>query len=997
MAEKRKQAQNPGGSAPATEKDVRVRVFKGHKGIAWRVAMPADGRFALTTGEDGTMRRWGIIEGSPQQGEVICRAGGFYGLTVTADGSLAAAGDENGTIHLLDLTAGRELREWKGHSKGPGNLAFLHGGRELLSAANDGWLRRWSADTGERISQCKVPFERLYGVAASADGNRIVGAAMGEGLAAWSGRDGEEPRTFLESVAGESPVSLPASGRFAFTGTGEGTVAKWDLDEGRRVAVFEGHSGDVYGVAVTPDGRFCVSGGQDQTVRLWAAESGQCVAILRGHAGPVCGVAITPDARRLASVGDYGDLHIWDIPESILAGAARVGKRGYQNAKVVLLGDSGVGKTGLALRLWHDRWQKTESSHGMEIQRLVLPEAPGPSHDQDEIVREVWLWDLAGQPDYRLTHQLFMEQTSLALFVFDPQSPDLFDTIGYWQRALGKVAAKGGVPGILVAARCDRPNLRLTMEEVREWAAARQLSGPILTAAKLKKHPGAAELRRCIAGLLQEEWGRLEFRSTMENFPALKDAVLAVRDGENKSHVATPEELEVRVRQAAPQLAFTADDLRAVTGLLAGEGVLYRLPYGGLIVLQPSWLNCYASTLVKLAGEAENQLGHVPLEIIQPGKLPNHDGTPRLSLEDERQLLPGLVALFLERALAWKQETPAGPMLVFPNYVRLPRPAPPHRPGMTVVYRFTGPLEEIYCTLVVRLHYSGLFTKSGTKLYRQAVDFHTASGKLAALTMKEEGERGELEIYFGDQLDVDVQAAFQQFIHDHLQAKAKDVERLRNYFCPKCKEEVTDRRAIDAARAKGRTELLCIYCDPSDPGVINLFDVLEEQLANKAGEAGADKAGRRAAEEITSASKEGIMVGEVTAIVFSADQIYRIQAEPDEGVDGEIEFRNRKKKATGVTYRVQLKSGDSHLHKRAGGTEVFPMKDHYESYWTGKDAVPVLLIIRSGAGRLRFMNATEAIRAAQKKAPGKSVKQIEFAGEEFNREAVLRLRDERLK
>ena len=47
------------------------------------------------------------------------------------------------------------------------------------------------------------------------------------------------------------------------------------------------------------------------------------------------------------------------------------------NAKVVLLGDSGVGKTGLALRLWHDRWEKTESSHGMEIQRLVLPQAGG--------------------------------------------------------------------------------------------------------------------------------------------------------------------------------------------------------------------------------------------------------------------------------------------------------------------------------------------------------------------------------------------------------------------------------------------------------------------------------------------------------------------------------------------------------------------------------------------------------------------------------------------
>ena len=35
--------------------------------------------------------------------------------------------------------------------------------------------------------------------------------------------------------------------------------------------------------------------------------------------------------------------------------------------------------------------------------------------------------------------------------------------------------------------------------------------------------------------------------------------------------------------------------------------------------------------------------------------------------------------------------------------------------------------------------------------------------------------------------------------------------------------------------------------------------------------------------------------------------------------------------------------------------------------------------------------------AAQKKAPGKAVKQLVFAGEDFTKDAVLRLRDERLK
>lgn len=974
--------------APATETDVRVRVFPGHQARVYRVAMPEDGRFALTSSFDGTVRKWGLAAGDAKS-EIVGKAAPFVGLAVTADGSRAAAGDRDGYIHLIDLLGAREIRKWQGHKKPPGNLAFLAEGRELVSASDDGFVRRWDTKTGQRIAQFKLHSENLYGVAASADGSRIVGAASMEGLAVWSNREGAEPILFPENVAGQSPVSLTADGRFAFTGTADGEVTQWNLSEGRRVAAFEGHSGDVSAVAVTPDGRFCVSGGYDESVRLWAAETGQCLAILRGHIGRVYGVAITPDARRVASVGIDRTLRVWDIPEAILARAATARKRGYVNAKVVLLGDSGVGKTGLALRLWHDRWEKTESSHGMEIQRLALPQAGG----NGDIEREVWLWDLAGQPDYRLTHQLFMEQTSLALLVFDPQDPKLFDTVGYWQSALRKVARAGDVGGILVAARCDRPGLRLTMDEVRAWAAARGLHGPILTAAKLKRHRGTEELRALIAALLP--WDRMEFRSTMENFPPLKDAILAVRDAPGSGGVVvTPAELEARVRRAAPHLAFTAEDLRAVTGLLAGEGVLHALPYGDLVVLQPSWVNVYTSTLVKLAGEDEHHLGHVPLATIQPGRLPD-DGTPRLSPEDERQLLPALVALFLERALAWKQETDKGSMLVFPSYVRLPRPEPPPRPGRTVLYRFTGPLEEIYCTLVVRLHYSGLF--AATKLYRQAADFRTATSKLAALTMREEGERGEMEIYFGAGLDPDVQASFQRFVHDHLKAKATGLERLRNFFCPKCGEEATDRKAIDAALRKNRTRIVCAYCDPANPGMIDLHDVLEQQLASGEGEAGADRAARKASEEITAASKEGAMVGEVQTIVFNADQIYRNVAEPDEGIDGEIELRDRRsKKATGLGYRVQLKSGDSHLRTRKDGTERFPMKRHYEALWAREGTVPVLLIVRTSDGRIRYMNATEAIRAAQKANPGRPMTQIVFTGADFTREAVLRLRDERL-
>ena len=107
-------------------------------------------------------------------------------------------------------------------------------------------------------------------------------------------------------------------------------------------------------------------------------------------------------------------------------------------------------------------------------------------------------------------------------------------------------------------------------------------------------------------------------------------------------------------------------------------------------------------------------------------------------------------------------------------------------------------------TLVVRLHYSGLFAKS--KLYRQAVDCQTATGKLAALTMREEGERGELEIYFGVGLDADVQASWFRMLDEgiELSRKVTDARRKLATESAMVKMSVADpRNPIDVAKYDG--------------------------------------------------------------------------------------------------------------------------------------------------------------------------------------------------
>src|SRR5260370_10109416 len=172
----------------------------------------------------------------------------------------------------------------------------------------------------------------------------------------------------------------------------------------------------------------------------------------------------------------------------------------------------------------------------------------------------------------------------------------------------------------------------------------------------------------------------------------------------------------------------------------------------------------------------------------------------RLDPQGERFVLLAMPQTLVECGLCLREQTDKGPMLIFPSFYRRERPELTGHPAVLVSYRFAGFLDDIYATLVVRLHHTKAFQQD--QLWRYAADFKTVTRKQLGvkLTRRAEGS-GELEVYFDSAIAVDVKIIFSRYVHEHLLQKVQDVLRLRHYVCPHCGTPVGNREV-----AMGRLE-----------------------------------------------------------------------------------------------------------------------------------------------------------------------------------------------
>jgi WD40 repeat protein len=333
------------------ERAVARETLAGHAGEITGLAISHDAETLYSAAQDGTVlisdlageRRLGrpFDVRPPSDGGALSRLpyyGPHHAYALRPDGEVLAVGQRDGTVSLIDAETLKERSRFRAVPNAPvRGMAYVPGGRSLVVGGDDGFLAIFDPARGRLVTPLQGHSGGpLLTPTFSADGRLMATAGAGDAVLLWtlrSGRPVGRPRRYSPTF-GAWDLSLSPDGRTLAVAADVG-IEIVDVASLRRRAILPGTETVRSLARFTPDGRFLVAGSYKGWARLWSTGTWRpATRKLAGHTGEVAWESVSPDGRMLATGSTDGTTRLFDLATQRPVGAPLPGPPNRQIAPV---------------------------------------------------------------------------------------------------------------------------------------------------------------------------------------------------------------------------------------------------------------------------------------------------------------------------------------------------------------------------------------------------------------------------------------------------------------------------------------------------------------------------------------------------------------------------------------------------------------------------------------------------------------------------------------
>lgn len=296
----------------------------GHNGIVWSVAFSPTARWAVSGGEDTTIRLW---DTNPWQKfkALLKHTGPVYSVGFSPDGKILASASEDKTLNLWNGENGDFIRTIRpgpkpvlltafSPDKSAGNILVSVTGVRVLAGGEEIMLWYEREDWKGKTLLFSNVATRIYAVTFSPDGSTLAAGGYGKNIYLWDPTTGTRRRElFIDQPAGGfvSRLAFSADGKYLAAGGHDGSIKLWQTDnwdespkELRKV-----HDKAILALAFSPENTTLISASHDDTMRAWDINSRTSDLILSSN--KIRSVTFSPDGFFVLAGGDDQKLHVW--------------------------------------------------------------------------------------------------------------------------------------------------------------------------------------------------------------------------------------------------------------------------------------------------------------------------------------------------------------------------------------------------------------------------------------------------------------------------------------------------------------------------------------------------------------------------------------------------------------------------------------------------------------------------------------------------------------